>query len=120
MASPEARSRRKGASVSQPTCSQEQRRIAPEQFVYKHVKRRRLFAGAPERSRGQGLSGNARRMGEMKAHPWAPTSGTGQLDGEPPPLPPPPPPIDFEDDHYFDDDDDEPSWWSTIRPVSAV
>jgi hypothetical protein len=59
-------------------------------------------------------------MGEMKAHPWAPTSGTGQLDGEPPPLPPPPPPIDFEDDHYFDDDDDEPSWWSTIRPVSAV
>jgi len=45
--------------------------------------------------------------------------GHAQLvDDEPTPLPPPPP-IDFEDDHYFDDDD-EPSWWSTIRPLSAV
>jgi hypothetical protein len=62
-------------------------------------------------------------MGRMKAPPWTPTSGPAHLDGEPAPLPPPPPPPadfdDFEDDHYFDDDD-EPSWWSTIRPLSAV
>jgi len=38
-------------------------------------------------------------------------------DGEPAPLPPPP--ITFEDDHSFDDDD-QPSWWSAIRPVSAM
>jgi hypothetical protein len=57
----------------------------------------------------------------MKAHPSSPSHGAAQLgEGEPLPLPPPPPPYaTFEDDHYFDDDD-EPSWWSTIRPITAV
>lgn len=44
--------------------------------------------------------------------------GDAQLgEVEPPPLPPPP--ISFEDDHDFDDDD-QPSWWSALRPLSAI
>jgi len=67
----------------------------------------------------------------MKALPVTLSStsakGAAQLgEGEPLPLPPPPPRsssssyADFDDDHYFDDVEDEPSWWSTIRPLSAV
>jgi hypothetical protein len=54
----------------------------------------------------------------MKASSSPHPPGAGPLgDGEPAPLPPPP--IVFEDDHYFDDDE-QPSWWSAIRPLSAV
>ena len=67
----------------------------------------------------------------MKALPVTLSStsakGAAQLgEGEPLPLPPPPPRsssssyADFDDDHCFDDVEDEPSWWSTIRPLSAV
>jgi hypothetical protein len=55
--------------------------------------------------------------GPMKAPPPTRSPGAQLGEGEPPPLPPPP--VDFEDDHYFEDDD-EPSWWSTIRPLTAV
>jgi hypothetical protein len=57
----------------------------------------------------------------MKPNPTPsnPTTGAApRADEEPTPLPSPPP-IDFEDDHYFDDDE-QPSWWSSIRPVSAL
>jgi hypothetical protein len=55
----------------------------------------------------------------MKELSRAQDIGAAQLgEGEPLPLPPPPP-TDFDDDHDFDDGD-EPSWWSTIRPLSAV
>ncbi|HSK02757.1 MAG TPA: hypothetical protein VK932_16010 [Kofleriaceae bacterium] len=54
----------------------------------------------------------------MKATPSPPASVDALLiDGEPTPLPPPP--LDLDDDHYFDDDE-QPSWWSSLRPVSAV
>jgi hypothetical protein len=54
----------------------------------------------------------------MKELSWAQDIGAAQI-GEGEPLPLPPPPIDFDDDRDFDDGD-EPSWWSTIRPLSAV
>ncbi len=57
----------------------------------------------------------------MKATPSPPASPVSVdallIDGEPTPLPPPP--LDLDDDHYFDDDE-QPSWWSSLRPVSAV
>ena len=55
----------------------------------------------------------------MKELSRAQDIGAAQIgEGEPLPLPPPPP-LDFDDDHDFDDGD-EPSWWSAIRPLSAV
>lgn len=60
-------------------------------------------------------------MGPMKTSSSQDPGDGAAGDYEPTPLPPPPPAADFddEDDHYFDDDD-EPSWWSAIRPLSAV
>ncbi len=58
-------------------------------------------------------------MEGMKATPYPQAPGDALLvEGEPTPLPPPPP-VDLADDHYFDDDE-QPSWWSSIRPLSAV
>jgi hypothetical protein len=57
----------------------------------------------------------------MKPNPSHPPAAAALFDdSEPTPLPAAaPPPLDFEDDHYFDDDE-QPSWWSSIRPVSAL
>lgn len=68
-------------------------------------------------------------MDQMKTSSSTPGPGDAcfgerEHEREPTPLPPPPPSPSsslayLDDDHYFDDDD-EPSWWSTLRPLTAV